>query len=448
MCGVAGAINVPDATATIRMMLHAQQNRGQDAAGMVSFSDDVVYEHRSPGTVTTNFPDEVIDTLPGSIAIGHNRYATASNSRGFKNTQPFVLSVDGKPITIAHNGNFTNIADVERNQLRGTPFFSESDTERFFRLIIKKHRSNTLEQSTITALEEMQGSCSAVIATPDKLLAIRDSSGNRPLFWVRYEDGYLVASEPTALDAVDAQHWQEVEPGTLVSLSSTNEPVITSFEPKARKRFCPFELVYFGQITSRLYNIRVDSIRHDFGRALAKEHPVQAEIIAGIPDSGTLSGLGFAEANGYGSYEHAAIIRRHNTGRTFTRARQRSRENAVNEKFGFNSELILGKEIVLVDDSLVRGTTSKRITEELRKRGATKVHWRIPSPQVIGACEYGIATKSGELLATGRSNVEMARHVGADSLEFLSMEGFHKVITNHGVSPKDCCFACMDGNYW
>jgi amidophosphoribosyltransferase len=241
--------------------------------------------------------------------------------------------------------------------------------------------------------------------------------------------------------------WKEIFPGSLVTFTRNSVTVSQSFGNSIR-RYCPFELVYFGQITSTLYGIDVASIRKDFGRELARESPLEADIIIGIPDSGTLSALGFAEVNNSGGYLHEGIIRRHNTGRTFIKAGQEKRERGVADKFGFASDKFRGKRVVVIDDSLVRGTTSLKISESLRVRGASEVHWRIPSPPVTGPCHYGIATKAGELLATNNTVEEMRQYISADSLQFLSMEGFRSVIERHGVVATDCCFACMDGTYW
>ncbi len=447
MCGIVGTINIDYTSEAIRMMLHALQNRGQQAAGIVTLDGTKKYEYRAPGTVI-EFPLEELEALVGSIGIGHNRYATAANSSGPKNMQPFLMTVDDEPIAIAHNGNFTNTQSLREVELKGVPFVSESDTEVFFRLLLRAWRSGSFEESVVKTLAQVQGSCSAVVALPGRLIAIRDSTGNRPLFWGQCGDGYVVASETCALDAIDVFEWHEVAPGTIVSFTDDGIVTISKEFGDGKRRYCPFELVYFAQITSTIYGISVADIRESFGRELALKHPVEADIILGIPDSGTLSAIGFSERNKGGLFEPHAIMRRHNTGRTFIRSGQAKRARGVADKFGFTTDKIRGKRVVVVDDSLVRGTTSTSITEQLRKRGATEVHWRIPSPPVTGPCHYGIATKAGELLATEHTVDEMRLHIGADSLEFLSMEGFQEVIARHGVDPNDCCFACMDGKYW
>jgi amidophosphoribosyltransferase len=447
MCGIAGALHISDAAYVVRTMLHALQNRGQQSFGIASIDGAIAREYRAPGTVANDLPHQELIRHSGDIAIGHNRYATAANSNGPKNMQPFLMTVNSDPMCIAHNGNFTNIKQIETEELDGTPFVSESDTERFFRLLLRGYRTSTLHDSIIETLGKMRGSCSAVLALPDTLIAVRDSTGNRPLFWGVLESGFVVASETSALDAVGVYEWHEVLPGTLVTFTKGGVEVSQPFGGMLR-RYCPFELVYFGQITSTLYGVDVAEIRKDFGRALAAESPVATDIIIGIPDSGTLSAIGFSEGNTSGEYLHDGIIRRHNTGRTFIKAGQEKRERGVADKFGFASHKLKGKRVVVIDDSLVRGTTSLKISQSLRERGAAEVHWRIPSPPVTGPCHYGIATKAGELLATNNSVLQMCEYIGADSLEFLSMTKFQSVLTKHGLAAQDSCFACMDGNYW
>ena len=447
MCGIVGTINVENSTEAIRMMLHALQNRGQQAAGIVTLDGTKKHEYRAPGTVI-EFPLEELDSLVGNIGIGHNRYATAANSSGPKNMQPFLMTVDNEPIAIAHNGNFTNTQTLREEELKGVPFVSESDTEVFFRLLLRAWRSGSFEDSVIKTLAQVQGSCSAVVALPGRLIAIRDSTGNRPLFWGRSGDGYVVASENCALDAIGVFIWHEVAPGTIVTFTDDGQVIVSKEFGDGKRRFCPFELIYFAQITSTIYGIPIANIRESFGQELALEHPVEADIILGVPDSGTLSAVGYSQKNQSGTFDLALAMRRHNTGRSFTRSGQAKRERVVADKFAFATEKIRGKRAVVVDDSLVRGTTSTSITEQLRNRGATEVHWRIPSPPVTGPCHYGIATKAGELLATDHSVEEMRDIIGADSLEFLSLGAFKRVIASYGVSPDDCCFGCIDGNYW
>ncbi len=447
MCGVAGAINVTDAALVVRAMLHSLQNRGQQAAGIFSLEDTVYHQHRGLGTVANDIPEAVLMGLKGDQAIGHNRYATAPNSAGVENIQPIFFTVDNSPIAIAHNGNFTNIESLEATELLGTPFLTKSDTERFLRLMLREHRTVALEQSIIQALGKMEGTCSAVLTLPGKLVAVRDPSGNRPLYWGKYQDGYVVASETCALDAIGVFNYKEVDAGTV--LTFTKDGVEVAVFGNTPRRHCSFEWVYFSFPTSEIFGVHTASIREAFGRRLALEHPVEADVIAGVPDSSNCAALGFADANKRGSLNRDLIVRRHNTGRTFILAGQAKRKRAVTDKFAFDTQNIEGKRIVLIDDSLVRGTTSRGISHSLRERGATEVHWRIAAPPVTGQCYYGINTAKRELLlAANMTNAQMCADIEADSLEFLSMEGFQSVILEHGVEPSDCCFACMNGEYF
>jgi amidophosphoribosyltransferase len=447
MCGIAGAINIPEAALVVRAMLHSLQNRGQQAAGIFSLEGDTYHQHRCLGTVANDIPEEILVGLIGDQAIGHNRYATAPNSAGIENIQPIFFTVDDAPIAIAHNGNFTNTKELEAVELLGTPFLTKSDTERFLRLVLREHRSTTLEQSIIATLDKMEGTCSAILTLPGKMIAIRDSWGNRPLYWGKHEDGYVVASETCALDAVGVFDYKEVDAGSVLMFTESGVEV-TIFGDTVR-RHCSFEWVYFSFPTSEIFGVHTASIREAFGRRLAKEHPVEADVIAGVPDSSNCAALGFAEENKRGALNRDLIVRRHNTGRTFIMPGQAKRKRAVTDKFAFDTQIIEGKRIVLIDDSLVRGTTSRGISRSLRERGATEVHWRIAAPPVTGQCYYGINTAKRELLlAANMTNAEMCADIEADSLEFLSMEGFQSVIREHGVAPSDCCFACMNGEYF
>ena len=447
MCGIAGAIGVDNSAHVVRIMLHALQNRGQEAAGIISINDKTAHKFHGLGTVANDIPTAALDALLGKIAVGHNRYATAKNSDGAENIQPLLMKVDGAPMVMAHNGNFTNIAQLEETALKGTPFLSSSDTERFFRLMLREFRSTELKESIDATLQKMEGSCAALLAEPTQLIAIRDSWGNRPLHWGRFQDGFVIASETCALDALGVFEHFEVKAGTMVVFTLEGAVSIEQLT-EGPKRLCTFEWVYFSSPVSTVFGVDVTNIRRDFGRALALEHPVKADVIAGVPDSSVIAATGYAEASESGVLDQNIILRRHNTGRTFITPGQQKRARGVFDKFAFHTGHIKDQRIVLIDDSVVRGTTSKGITASLRERGAKEVHWRIASPPVIGPCHYGIATREGEMLAKNTTETEMAAHIGADSVRFLSMQSFQSVIRQHGVSPDDGCFACMDGKYW
>ncbi len=447
MCGIVGVYNIPDASQILRKMLHALQNRGTDATGIITLTGYEQFDFRSPKKSSDCLTQDVLQRLEGTIGIGHNRYATASNSASEKNIQPLSLLVAGEPISIAHNGNFTNCAELEETVLKGTPFFSQSDTERFFRLILKHYREMDFVESISLALQNMKGSCSAVITRPNELIAVRDSWGNRPLYWGRLHNGYVVASESCALDDIGVYDFQEIPPGTLISFSPQGIQHLAL--PETEKRICSFEWLYFAFPSSTVSGIQVAEFRRSLGCALNQEHGIQTDLIVAVPDSSTLIGEGYAREKSWGAYDPSIITRKHDTGRTFIKSGEAARRKAVEDKFSFRTDLIRGKSITVIDDSVVRSTTSRGITQSLRDRGATAVHWRIASPPIPGACYYGINTpKREDLIAARSNNREMCREIGADSIEFLSLERFKQTIDAHGVDSKNCCFACMDLQYW
>lgn len=454
MCGVVGAIGVQEAALTLSIMLHALQNRGRDGCGIsvIQSKDGGDWRFHCEtfaGTVAHSITGKVLKRLPGDSGIGHTRYATAANSDGRENLQPLFFQVDKRPFAIAHNGNFTNIEALEATELRGTPVNTASDTERFLRLILREHRSErSLPQSVARALSKMQGSCSAVLHTPGSLLAIRDSTGNRPLYWGKTGSGYAIASETCALDAIGIFEVQEVPPGTVMVFAKNREPQLVEL-PKQPLRMCTFELLYFGFPTSTIFGVPVSQFRHELGRKMAQLHPVVGDLIVGIPDSAMELAVGYASGLNGKLPNEDVIKRRHDTGRTFILQRQKMREMAVSRKFSFNTPLIRGKRVVLIDDSLVRGTTSRGITDSLRRRGAKEVHWVIPSPPIVASCLYGINTaNSSQLLAAHMSVEEMRQEITADSLSFLSLQDFQEVITSQGMDKEHGCYSCMTGEYW
>lgn len=448
MCGIAGAIGVENASSVVRTMLHRLQHRGQEAVGIVSIHENKAHKLHVLGKTVISISDTELANLPGNIAVGHNRYATTGNSRQVESIQPFVMTLEKSPMVMAHNGNFTNITNLEATELSGTPFSSDSDTERFFRLMMREERSgNAVEDNIIATLQKMKGSCSALHAQPGHLIAIRDSTGNRPLYWALYKEGFVVASETCAFQALGIQAFHEVPIGTIVTMHLNGQAALKKFGRDDPHK-CFFEPTYLASPGSEVYGIDVAEFRVACGQALALEHPVHnADYIVGIPDSSSVYATGYAEKNTAGRLRSYTIMRNHST-RSFIEGDKASQLRTVDRKFTFHPASIKGKVLVLIDDSIVRGTTSQALTESLRAFGAKEIHWRIGSPPVTGPCHYGIATKTGELLATKMDNQEMAKFIGADSLEFLSMAGLKKVIAEQGASPKDFCFACIDGKYW
>lgn len=455
MCGVVGAIGVAHAASVLSLGLHCVQNRGRTGCGIstIETGGDESHFHcqKFKGTVSQRITDKVLKKLPGSAGIGHTRYPTAANSGGKANLQPLCFFVDGVPYAMVHNGNFPNHRKLEETELFGTPFVSASDTERFLRLILREHRSElSLVESVRKALGKMQGSCSALLHTPGQLIAIRDASGNRPLFWGKKDGGYVVASESCALDALGALPWYEIPPGTITTFTAETEPAMVALHDNTCPvRQCTFELLYFGFPTSQLFGVPVAEFRFALGERMASVCPTDTDLIVGIPDSAVEMAQGYAHAMRGGAADQKVIMRRHDTGRTFTLSGQKMRETAVARKFSINSRLVNGRSVTLVDDSLVRGTTSSEITKALRERGAREVHWRIPSPPIIASCLYGIDTAdSSRLLATHLSVEEMREYLGADSLEFLPLSEFQTVVASHGMRAEHGCYSCMTGEYW
>lgn len=449
MCGVAGAFNVPNAAAVIRHLLHAQQNRGREACGILTIENGVKHHERFMGTVSDSFTEAVIERLPGTQGIGHVRYSTVKSEQAVRNVQPVELRYQGKPLAIAHNGNLTNQASLEQSILGDGLFKTDLDSELILHLIARASGCATMADKILNVLPHLRGSCSAVVIYPDELVAFCDGSGNRPLHWAQYRDGFIVASETSAFDAVgitlDQVH--DVQPGQVVSFSALG--VRTSQLPSSTIRRCSFELVYFAFPHSRIFGIQTEDIRRSLGQALAKEQPVAADVVIGIPDSAKLMAEGYAAASQI-PLDQALIERRHNTGRTFIMPGQAKRAKAVEEKFSFSPRL-KDKRVILIDDSIVRSTTSRLLTKALRRRGVRSVHWRIASPPNIAPCRYGINTPHRQNLIAAQMNGDVQRigdAVGADSLAYLSLENFSRTIDEHGLPVDNTCYACMNNQYW
>jgi len=448
MCGVAGVYNLPNAAQAIAKMLHALQHRASDATGVMTYEGFAHYKFTAAERASTALTPARLSKLLGSNGLGHNRYATTGSSKGMENIHPLSLKVGREMFSIVHNGNFPDIQVIEEGVLHGTPFFSDTDTERFFHLILLELQTNDILQSIEKALGQMSGSCSAVLMKPFEMIAIRDGSSCRPLYWGKSGHGYAVASETCALDDIGIFTYHEVPPGTLISFSA--QGVVTHALPKGEQNRCSFEKVYYGYPTSTLDGIQLADFRRDLGRALGKEHPTTTDYVVAAPDSSTFIGQGYAQTLTDGTiHDSSILLRKHDTGRTFILPDTVAREKAVEQKFSFQSNKIVGKSITVIDDSIVRGTTCARITQCLRDRGATQVHWRIASPHIIGSCHYGIETADPkQLIATKMNDAEICRHIGADTVEFLSLEQLQAVLAAHGLPTKDTCFACMDLKYW
>lgn len=446
-CGVFGIYGNPEAAALTALGLHALQHRGQEAAGIVSYDGGQFYSHRAMGLVGDHFNSAaVIDQLKGDSAIGHNRYSTTGETL-LRNVQPLFAEFNFGGLAVAHNGNLTNAMTL-RNQLkaRGCLFQSTSDTETIIHLIAVS-TAETLEKRLVDALSQIKGAYSLVILTDGKLIGVRDPFGVRPLVLGKLGDGYILTSETCALDIIGAERVRDIQAGEMVVIDQNGIASHHPFTP-APHRFCIFEYVYFARPDSVTEGENVYDVRKRIGIELAKESRVAADIVVPVPDSGVPAALGFAE--GSGIQFDLGIIRNHYVGRTFIEPTDQVRHLGVKLKHNANEAVIRGKRVVLVDDSIVRGTTSKKIVNMVREAGATEVHMRIASPPTTFSCYYGVDTpERGKLLAATHSLEEMANFIGVDSLAFISMDGLYRAVGQAGRNPNapQFCDACFSGDY-
>ena len=446
-CGVFGIFGNPDAAAHVALGLHSLQHRGQEAAGIVSFNGTQFYSHRQLGLVGDNFNSaDVIKGLKGNAAIGHNRYSTAGDTL-LRNVQPFFAEYSFGGMAIAHNGNLTNALTL-RHELKqkGCLFQSTSDTETIIHLIAVSKEATT-EGRLIDALKQIRGAYSLVGLTSDSLIGVRDPHGVRPLVLGKLGDAYILASETCAFDIIGATLIRDIEPGEVIIIDAKGLRSLKPLEPR-QKRFCIFEYVYFARPDSRLEGINIYDVRKKIGAELAKESPVQADIVVPVPDSGVPAALGFAQASGL-PFE-LGIIRNHYVGRTFIEPTDQVRHLGVKLKHNANEDIIRGKSVVLVDDSIVRGTTSHKIVNMVREAGAREVHMRIASPPTTHSCYYGVDTPERDQLMAARHNVEeMARLINVDSLAFISVDGLYRAAGQDGRDSNApyFCDACFTGEY-
>jgi len=435
MCGIFGIFGHDEAANLTYLGLHALQHRGQESA-------EGLHVHRQMGLVADVFSAEALAKLPGRLAIGQVRYSTAGVSQ-LKNAQPFMVQYAGGGLAIAHNGNLVN-ADQLREDLgkRGAIFQSDSDTEAIIHLIAHS-RGTTLEEKIGDALSQAQGAYSLLLLTPHKLVAVRDSFGFRPLVLGRLKNAYVVASETTALDLIEAEFIRELEPGEMLSIDETG---LHSSRPFSATRLgrCVFELVYFAKPDSMLFGMSVYEVRKKLGIQLAREQPADADLVIAVPDSGVPAAIGYAHQSGI-PYD-VGLIRSHYVGRTFIEPQQSIRHFGVKLKLSAVREVLRGKRVVVVDDSIVRGTTSRKIVKMIKDAGATEVHLRISSPPTRWPCYYGIDTPSRqELIASSHSVEEIAKYVTADSIGYLSLEGLGEAVGDR--SSSTFCNACFSGQY-
>jgi amidophosphoribosyltransferase len=446
-CGVFGIYGHPDAAAHTALGLHALQHRGQEAVGVVSYDGYQFNSHRALGHVGDNFNSEdVIETLPGDMAIGHVRYST-SGDKTLRNVQPMFADFKFGGLSIAHNGNLTNAYALRKELVeRGCIFQSTSDTETFNHLIAMSKAANVVER-VIDALHQAEGAYSLVAMTQEKIIGVRDPRGVRPLVLGKIGKSMIVASETCALDIIGAEFVRDVEPGELVVI---NKKGLQSFKPflPIPPKFCIFEYIYFARPDSRLEGRNVYHIRKKIGAELAKESGIEADVIVPVPDSGVPAALGYAEQSGI-PFE-LGIIRNHYIGRTFIEPTQQIRNLGVKLKHNANSQYLKGKRVILIDDSIVRGTTSVKIVDMVRAAGATEVHMCISSPPITNPCFYGIDTPEREELMASMHDLESMRKViGVDSLNFISFDGLYRAVggESRNMDKPQFCDACFSGDY-
>lgn len=445
-CAVFGVYGHVDATAHTALGLHALQHRGQEAAGITTYDGSQFHAHRELGLVGDIFASRsVIDRLPGSSAIGHTRYST-SGEQSMRNVQPLFADFAFGGLAIAHNGNLTNALRLRHDLVRqGSIFQSTSDTEVIIHLMATC-RGPVVERM-VSALRQVEGAYSVVALTNDALIGVRDPLGVRPLVLGRMGDAHILSSETCGLDILGATHIRDIEPGELVVINAEGVKSVRPF-PTTDCRFCIFEYVYFSRPDSVVEGHSVYEIRKRIGAELARENSVDADVVLPVPDSGTPSAIGYAAEVGI-PFE-LGIIRNHYVGRTFIEPTDEIRHLGVKLKHNANRVSVEGKRVILVDDSIVRGITSKKIVEMVRAAGATEVHLRISSPPTANSCFYGVDTpERDQLLAAKLSVDEMRTMIGADSLAFVSINGLYRATGlrgRDGAAPQ-YCDACFTGDY-
>lgn len=442
-CAVFGVFNHPEAANLAYLGLYALQHRGQEASGIVSSDGQHFYVQKGKGLVSDIYSKSVLAQLPGHMAIGHNRYSTAGGS-DFKNVQPLTVNFALGNLAVAHNGNLIN-AQMLRNELEayGAIFQSTSDTEVIIHLIAHS-RADTLLARVVDALSQVRGAYSLVLMTDEGLMAVRDPHGFRPLCLGQVRDSWMVASESCAFDLLDAEYVREIEPGELIVI---NEKKVASYRPfpPSDSAMCVFEYVYFARPDSRIFGgaHAVYQVRKALGRQLAQEAWVAADLVVPVPDSGVPAALGYSEGSGI-PFE-TGLMRNHYVGRTFIEPEQSIRHFGVKVKLNAIPEVLEGKRVVVVDDSIVRGTTSRKIVKMLRNAGAKEVHMRISSPAIIAPCFYGIDTPTKrELIGSSHTVEEIRKYVTADSVAYLSLDGMLKAAP---ASAERYCSACFTDRY-
>lgn len=440
-CGVVGVSGVDSAAELAFLGLYALQHRGQEAAGIVSLTAEGARVHKGLGLVAEVFDGPCLSQLRGATAVGHVRYSTAGGGRA-QNTQPFVVRYAEGDLVVAHNGNLTNAIELRSRLVEeGAIFQTSSDSEVIVHLVARS-RHESVDAQIDDALGHLEGAFSLVMAVGETLYAVRDPRGFRPLQLGRKGRGYVVASETCAFDIMGARYVRDLDPGEVLKISGSKIETLRPLTAIGRTAPCIFELVYFARPDSRLWGVSVDRARRAFGRQLAREHPAAADAVIAVPDSANSAALGFAEESGI-PYE-LGLLRNHYVGRTFIKPSQSDRDFGARLKYNPVREVVDGKRIVVVDDSLVRGTTGRSLVKFIREAGAREVHFRIASPPVRYPCFYGIDMPNREELIGARLTIDETRDaLGVNSLGYLSMEGMQEAVSEGGPY----CDACFSGNY-
>jgi amidophosphoribosyltransferase len=448
-CAVFGIYGTNEASINTALGLHALQHRGQEAAGIVSFDGRHFHAHRGLGHVGENFDagSAQMQALHGHVAIGHNRYSTSGKTNALMEIQPFSSELAFGGFALAHNGNLTNAARLRASLVEtGSLFQSSSDTEIIVHLVARSHQ-DTVTDRLIDAIKQIEGAFSLVCVAKDMLIGLRDPHGVRPLVLGKQGDAYVLASETCALDIVGASFVRDLDPGEMVVIDKNGIESLKPFQPQSH-RFCIFEYIYFARPDSILEGRGVYHARKAIGAELAIESPADADLVVPVPDSGVPAALGFAEASKVPF--DLGIIRNHYIGRTFIQPTQKGRNDSVKMKHNANPSTVVGKRVVLVDDSIVRGTTSRKIVSMMRAAGAAEVHMRIASPPTTSPCFYGVDTPDkDQLIAAQKTIDEIARDIGADTLGFISIDGLYRAMgeaSRNNANPQ-FCDACFTGDY-
>lgn len=440
-CGVFGVFGHKDASKLTYFGLYALQHRGQESAGIVCSTEKEINEHKGMGLVPEIFDETILDNLRGHIAVGHVRYSTTGSSVA-KNIQPFVVTYAGKTYAIAHNGNLVNAGKIRRGlEQKGSIFQTTMDTEVILHLLAHNMRKG-LNEGLVSVVSQIKGAYSCVLMTDDKIIAFRDPNGFRPLSLGLLDDGYVVASETCAFDLIDAQYIRDIEPGEILIIDKNGLKSIRPFSAR-KNSFCIFELIYFARPDSTVFGLDVYSVRKALGKKLAQEYPIDADFAMPFPDSGSYAAIGFCQESGIPM--EMGVIRNHYVGRTFIDPIRSMRGFNVKVKLNPVKHILNQKRVIIVEDSIIRATTSKMRVKTLREAGAWDIHMVVSCPPTKYPCFYGIdfPTKD-ELIASNNSVDEIKNFVGLDSLCYLSLDG---MVEATGLSKDNFCLSCFNGEY-